>query len=317
METPKYLINILVVLFAMVFCTSCVATPTSIPTPPSAVPEQTPDPNSVPFQQLKNLEFQNFAGAIAGTIPPEMSSYRYDPALALGAMFERVLKGSATENTCDSTNANDFELRRIVSLATLPECEPQRSEPNQKFEERIVKGGANAKINHLVGEAGLEAEYAFEFLVSNPAAASYPGNQVCVDTVKLTQFPPSPRTCEIYFVNGATLSQITYRQYAKVDVNAKYNAIVTVEGTAYGSSSHMQALLVLTADFISLGNWFARDANGFVIKPTESEAEAVMEEVKSLSPSEFFEVTALSETDKALLADLSMENLLMDPSTNP
>jgi hypothetical protein len=253
-------------------------------------------------------------GVVKGTIPPDMSSYNYNPELALGAMFEKVLKANAVSNSCASTNADDFELRRIANVPPPSGCVATLSEPNHKAEERIVRGGANAKVNHLVGEFGLDAKYAFELLVTTPLAASYPASQQCVDEEKVKLMSTEPRTCEIYFVTGATLTQVTFRQYNEVTGSANYNALITVDGQLYGSTSYMQSYPILTVDFFSLGRFLERDEAGFLVPPTVAEAEAAVELIQNLTPEEFIIASALPEQDRSILPELSIENLLEDPA---
>lgn len=242
------------------------------------------------IDHLENRQPIPFSGAIEGTIPPNMSSYRYDPAAALGAMFELVLKPDAVVNNCFSPNMDDYQFKTIAPIGVGTGCTAEPKEVNQKFEERIVKGGVDADISYLVGEVGTKAEYAFEFVVNTTSAVSYPQSEGCFDVVKVVQIRPSPRSCEISIATGASVTQITYRQYSEFDADVRYNAVVNIDGKAYGSNSYMQSLLVLTVDNQPISNLYQRNAEGFLVALDEAEQFATTEAIEELTPDQFLMV---------------------------
>lgn len=266
---------------------------------------------AAPLTQLEDLQFQEFGDALGtGVIPPDMASFRNNPTSALGAFFAKVAK-SDEQNSCTSPDASDFVLARITGPAPVATCTAETTGPTE-FEERTVKGGVDAGISYVVGEAGTNDTYAFEFHITNPMVAFYPASQECVDTARVVVLPPPPQTCDILFVTGATLTQATYRQYVEIQVTARYNAVVNIEGKAYGSSSSMQSRRLLTVDFITLRNWFAKDENGFLQAQTPSVAASVAGEIQELTTEEFTEAVSLTEEQKAQLHEISLENLLVE-----
>lgn len=302
-KSKNTFIFFVILVLGMVSGASCGQTqPILIPTPNLQDDHQPTDPLT---QRLEDLRFQEFGDALGtGVIPPDMASFRNNPTSALGAFFAKVAK---SDKTCTSIEASDFVLVRITGPAPMSTCTAETAGPTD-FEERIVKGGIEAGISFVVGEAGTKDNYAFEFHITNPMVAFYPASQECVDTDKIVTIPPPSETCDILFVTGATLTQATYRQYVEIQANTRYNAVVNIEGKAFGTSSTMQSRRLLTVDFITLRNWFVRDADGFLEAQSASEAAPIASEVRELTLAEFKRETSLSNEEKAQLHELSIES---------
>jgi hypothetical protein len=304
MKSKNTLILFVALVLSLIFSASCTQ-PQPILTPTATLPDgqQPGDPLT---QRLEDLRFQEFGDALGtGVIPPDMASFRNNPTSALGAFFAKVAK-SDEQSSCTSPEASDFVLTRITGPAPVATCTAETTGPTE-FEERTVKGGVEAGISYVVGEAGTNDTYAFEFHITNPMVAFYPASQECVDTARIVTLPPPPQTCDILFVTGATLTQATYRQYVEILATARYNAVVNIEGKAYGSSSSMQSRRLLTVDFITLRNWFAKDENGFLLARIAPQADLIASEMQGLTLEEFDQETALTEEEKAQLKEISTE----------
>lgn len=302
-EEKNTLILFIVLVLSLVSGASCTPPQPSL-TPTATVPgdQQPVDPLT---QRLDDLRFQEFGDALGtGVIPPDMASFRNNPTSALGAFFAKVAK---SDKTCTSPDASDFVLVRITGLAPVSTCSAEAAGPTE-FEERTVKGGVEAGISYVVGEAGTNDTFAFEFHITNPMVAFYPASQECVDTDKIVTIPPPPQTCDILFVTGATLTQATYRQYVEIEATARYNAVVNIEGKAYGSSSSMQSRRLLTVDFITLRNWFVGNEDGFLQAQSAPETALNASEMRGLTPEEFERMTSLSDEEKAQLHEISIES---------
>lgn len=306
MQSQGTLILLGALILGLSFYTSCVQPQPKL-TPIATLPNEQPaEPLT---QHLEDLQFQEFGDALGtGVIPPEMASFRNNPTSALGAFFAKVAK---PDKTCKSPEAGDFILIRITGPAPVSTCTAETAGPTE-FEERTVKGGIEAGISYVVGDAGTKDNYAFEFHITNPMVAFYPASQECVDTDKIVTIPPPQQACDILFVTGATLTQATYRQYVEIEANAKYNAVVNIEGKAYGSSSSMQSRRLLTVDFITLRNLFAHNAEGFLQAPTAPVAASIAEEMAKLTPEDFTTAVSLTTEEKAQLRKISIDNLLAE-----
>ena len=245
-----------------------------------------------------------------GTILPNMNSFRPDPKSALGAVYALKLKPNPSVASCSSPNADDYELEPIelqnAPNSTFPDCTPQEFPPHD-FEERMIKAGADAKVDALIGEASVNGDSAYEFHVTNVSAV-YPSDRTCVDPERVTSIHLPARTCRLFYVKGATTTQITFRRYSAITGTVQYNSLITVDGKAYGSSEQMQSLLLLTGDFRSLA-WFKPGGDGFLVDNTPAQAVAVAAVVGNIAPSAVISDTALPIREAQLLPELSINNL--------
>jgi hypothetical protein len=229
-----------------------------------------------------------------------MSAARGDPKAALGAMYIKLAKPGYT---CESLEPDAFDLVRIPPIATPEECTVETS-GSQDFVEKVVRGGMDVRLSYLVGGIGANAQYAFELHISNPMSAYFLSSQECVDVARVSTIPMPAQACDVLAVAGANLTQVVYRQYTELVTDMQYNAVVNIEGKAYGSSSSMQALLILTGNLMTLRNWFALDSNGYLVTRPVAEASAAADWADTLPQPWFAALNTLPPVETALLPEL-------------
>lgn len=318
---------VLPLLFAAAYTTACTAPKATVIAPPTvagpAAGTAEPPAQPAPAQDslarhLNDRRFQEMGDALGdGTFLPDMSSFRPDPAAALGAVYAVQLKTTdgANERGCGSKNPDDFEIKAIELLPAPDDSFPACTAtifPKRDFEERIVKGGADAKVDALVGEGTAAGNYAYEFHVSSVSAV-YPEGPTCVDPRRAAGVQLPPRTCEVRYVRGATSIQVSFRQYTAITGTLQYNSVISVEGSAYGSSDDMRTLLLLSGNFRALP-WFDPGENGFLVSNTPPQVAAVVAAVEDLGPAAVLSETVLSPADALMLSDISVQYLRDAPT---
>lgn len=216
--------------------------------------------------KLIDQSFQPYAGPFKDRTPaPAISSYRQDPVNALGSIYAKVAKPS---KTCSSTDVSDFEYRRLIE--ERPDgCEPQVF-PAITVARRFVDGKAAAEIDYIVGKAALGADFAYEFIVSEPVTATFRSTGKCIVETKIDALRIPHQTCDLRYVAGVVVTQVSYRQFKRLqsDVSASY--FVKVGGSVYGSSEEIVNKWYLTVDTLDLTRFFVPDdATGFLGRPTQ------------------------------------------------
>lgn len=260
---------------------------------------------------LKDQEFEAYNGPFWDRTPaPAISSYRQDPVSALGSIFAKVAKPS---KTCLSTDATDYEYRRLIEQK--PATCQSKTYPAATVASMLVDGKTATNIEYIVGKASANAEYAFEFTVSEPVTAALLNTEECVIDTKIDALKIPVQTCDLQYIAGVVVTQVSYRQYRKLEVDASASYVMKVGGQAYGSSEQLVNKWYMTVDTLDLTRFFGQNTTtGFLEKVNKELIERV-----ALSNAR----TRDKNRDDLLLESLASRNelgfepRLMDPPPAP
>lgn len=192
-------------------------------------------------------------------LAPNIKAYYTNPAGALGGVY--ILKAKPGK-TCADSKPGELEADSLPPPSLPKGCKVNTSSELNLISKKI-HGGTSAELKYFVGEAGASTDYAFEFFMSRPYSASFDNATSCVAVSEIMQMELPARTCEVRFIKGVMLTQLTYRTYVN-DSTKTQNAFTALNlgGTAYYSVSDMITLPLLSVDSYTLEQFFARDDRG-------------------------------------------------------
>ncbi len=275
-----------------------------IVTPPDNPPQ--PDPHKVVDaidEKLKESEFKVYDGPFEGRVPaPGISSYRQDPINALGSIFAKVAKSGAT---CSSTNADDFEFVRLVEQR--PETCQSKAYPASTVAQMLVDGKTAASIEYIVGKTGVSAEYAYEFIVSEPITAVLVDTSKCLVSTQIQALRLPARTCDLKYIAGVVVTQVSYRQYRKLAVQGDASYVVKVAGEAYGSAEQLTNKWYMTVDPLDLTRFFTSNDSGFLQNRTTALPPAEVKDLPKVKPDPETDRVILEWNEKRGAPDIQLE----------
>jgi hypothetical protein len=231
---------------------------TKIPTltPPSTSAATTERPaDGIPVGGAK-FDTYELSDLISDRVPaPNISTMRNNPVFALGTLYARV---ALPGKTCDDPDTSAWKFARLLSLRS-EKCEVETKPSADQLVSKKVKGGGAATFKALIGDVTMDAEAAFEFFISEPVSAYFKDSMRCFDQESLKKYNLPPRTCEVFWISGVTLTQVSYRSYRQLKGTADAAfAVVKIDGNAYYNTDDTQTRYLMTVDPIEVSQEFQR-----------------------------------------------------------
>jgi len=216
--------------------------------------------------RLTAKEFETYAGPLHDREPaPAISSYRQNPVAALGSVFVRVARDG---KTCKSKDAADFTYQRLLEPPLRSDCKSNIYPAGDLITKR-VEGKATAELGYLIGSAAGDASYAFEFFISEPTSASFENPSKCTDSVSISAVELPTQTCEVRYIVGVVLTQITFRTYRKVEGKTE-NAfsVVKIGSSVYGNTTDIDNKFIITVDALNVSPFFVSEGGFLKRRPS-------------------------------------------------
>jgi hypothetical protein len=236
-------------------------------------------PDGGPRLTLKDqaLEDYTYAEMIGDREPaPSSSALRNNPEFALSTIFVRVAKRPGTR--CDSDKPEDFKWERLFKHQ-LDSCVIDARPNTVALTIKKVSGQAAASFAHLLGGVNASSEYAYEFSITEPVVAVEEDPSKCFDAQAIMKMRLPQRTCEVRYITGAVLSQITSREFKEIKAEGSVASAVQLSGKAYGATDNVVNRFALTVNTIPASQYFLeRPAFGYLMNYPLTDAGTVDDE---------------------------------------
>jgi len=207
------------------------------------------------LSRLRDTEFEQWKDPFRGRIlAPNISSYRQNPSAALGTVFVRVLKD--TSSSCMSEDTNAYDYKRLLDHRT-DACKESIYPPSSLIT-KVVSGSSTTDLKFIFGELAGKSEYAFELFVTEPVTAVLEQPSQCVNLSELTKTQVPSGTCQINYITGVVVTQITHKSYIQSETSGGFNySAIKLNGNLYTSNKNISNNYVITVDMVDVTNEFA------------------------------------------------------------
>ncbi|WP_205525832.1 hypothetical protein [Pyxidicoccus trucidator] len=210
----------------------------------------------MPRLQDQLLEDYTYEQMIGNRFPaPAISSLRNNPSYALSTLYVRKARREGV--SCDSPDAGDFEFERLFKHQ-LAGCEVDSRPGIDALTLKKVTGQAALSFQHVVGGINSSADHAYEFSISDPVIAAEKDPAKCANIVEIMRQRLPARTCEVRYITGVVLTQITSRELKEVKVEGQAaQSVVQIGGKFFGATTNIVNKFDMTVDALPVTQYFA------------------------------------------------------------